>query len=81
MMKNWKRDLKDQLLLMAANALINKAMDYIPNKISLNLDPVKGYLEGKEDKPKVQNLINVTGKAYRKQVIVFEDPQYNRSQY
>lgn len=83
-MANWKKELKQQLMMMAMNKIVSTAMDFIPNNINLNLDPVRDYLmnyKSSNPQPRLDQIVQVTGRPYRKQVMEFKDPKYNYNQY
>ena len=72
-------ELKD-VLKQIGTRMVKSAFNELPSSVKINLDPIKDYiLESK--KPSSNDVVQVTGKRYRKQVMVFEDQSKNYNQY
>ena len=83
-MANWKKELKNQLLTMAAGYLTQAIFQHMPDNINVDLKPVKNFITGQGNRPHVNEMVRVTGgisRIKRKQVMEFEDPRYNYPQY
>lgn len=70
------------ILTSVGKKFLKDAIDIIPSKIELDFDNVKNFLlEKDQKKPDLRSIMSVSGKSYRKQVMVFDDDKYNKSQY
>lgn len=62
--------------------ILRDIVEEIPSTFKIKFDPIKDYfLKEETKKPDRRDLIEVTGKQYRKQVMVFKDSDKNYTQY
>lgn len=77
-----KKEIKRQLKSMVSDYLKQAVFSYVPDIVNINLKPMKNFMVDQGAKPKVNDMVKVTGGVYtRKQVLEFKDQRYNYPQY
>lgn len=69
------------ILKQVGGKLVKDITDHIPDTVRIKLDPVKDYLLENKKPKSIGDFVEVTGKAYRKEVMTFNDPNKNYHQY
>jgi hypothetical protein len=53
----------------------------LPSTIKVNIDPIRDYLLDSKKPDSVHDIVEFSGKKYRKRVMEFTDDRYNYNQY
>ena len=71
----------EEILRDAGRRFVSNVFDELPSSVKVNLDPIRDYLLESKKPESIHDIVELSGKKYRKQVMEFIDDRYNYNQY
>lgn len=71
----------DGILRDVGRRFVSNVFNELPSSVKVNLDPIRDYLLESKKPDSIHDIIQLSGKKYRKQVMEFTDDRYNYNQY
>lgn len=71
----------DGILRDVGRRFVSNVFNELPSTVKVNLDPIRDYLLESKKPDSIHDIVQLSGKKYRKQVMEFTDDRYNYNQY
>lgn len=71
----------DGILRDVGRRFVSNVFNELPSSVKVNLDPIRDYLLESKKPDSIHDIVQLSGKKYRKQVMEFTDDRYNYNQY